>query len=91
MQGWDAWAPQAMNETHKIYELYGDKLLVHVIPEPFDTEKATEEEQKEAARKYAAAFCNPKKPSLFSMYGSMYLTPAFSEEMYKQSRINYGK
>ncbi len=89
--GWDAWAPQAMNDTHKIYELYGDKLLVGVLPEPFDTEKTTEEEQREAARKYADKFCNPKKPSLYNLYGSMYLTPAFSEELYKRSRINYGK
>ena len=87
--GWDSWNPQAMNDTHKIYELYGDRLLIAVIPEPFDPEKTTEEEQREAARKLADQFCTPGKPSAFNINGVPYLTPAFSEELYRQSRINY--
>jgi len=89
--GWDGWMPQAMNDTHKIYELYGDKLLVGVLPEPFDPETATEEEQRAAASKYADRFCRPDKPSMYSLYGITYMTPAFREELYRQSRINYGK
>ena len=89
--GWDAWGGQAMNDTHKIYELYGDKILVGVMPEPFDPETTPEEEQRRIAREYADKFCRPEKPSFFNFNGLKYLTPAFREELYKQSRINYSK
>ena len=88
--GWDSWNAQAMNDTQKIYELYGDKLIVAVIPDKFDPATTTEEEQRAAAKAYAEKFCNPKKPSLFNFYGGQMLTPAFREELYKQSRIRYG-
>jgi hypothetical protein len=89
--GWDAWIPQLMNDTHKIYELYGDKLLVAVAPVPFDPASTTEEEQRALARAYADKFCKPEKPSTFNMYSGLLgiLTPAFREELYKASRINY--
>ncbi len=89
--GWDSWNPQAMNDTQKIYELYGDKLIVAVMPDPFDPAKTTEEEQRTAAKAYAERFCRPDKPSMFNFYASNLLTPAFREELYKQSRINYMK
>lgn len=90
--GWDSWTPQLMNDTHKIYELYGDKIIIAVIPDPFDPKTATEEEQRDAARCYAEKFCKPDKPSMWSMYASIagYLTPTFREELYIQSRIHYG-
>ena len=28
--GWDTWTPQAMNDTQKIYELYGDQIIIGV-------------------------------------------------------------
>ncbi len=89
--GWDTWCPQPMNDTHKIYDLYGDKLLVGVMPDPFDPATSTEEQQREEARKYAAAFCNPQKPSFFNFGALMMLTPAFREELYRQSRIQYSR
>lgn len=89
--GWDSWNPQNMNDTQKIYDLYGDKLRVAVIPDSFDPITATEEEQREAARNYAKKYCNPKKPSLFNFYASHMLTPVFREELYKQSRICYSE
>ncbi|NLV50788.1 MAG: methyltransferase [Clostridiales bacterium] len=89
--GWDSWSGQAMNDTHKIYELYGDKILLGVLPEMFDPAKLSEEEQRAKAREYADKFCRPDKPSIFGFYGSPVLTPAYREELYKQSRINYGK
>ena len=89
--GWDSWFPQLMNDTHKIYELYGDKIIVGVAPEPFDIAAASEEEQRARAREYADKFCQPGKPSFFSIYAGKYLTPTFREELYKQSRINYSK
>ena len=87
--GWDSWAGQAMNDTQKIYELYGDKILIAVIPDLFDVEAATEEEQRAAARAYADKFCDPKKPSYLNFAGLRLLTPAYREELYVQSRKNY--
>ena len=89
--GWDAWNPQLMNDTQKIYELYGDKIMIGVLPEDFDPETTSEEEQRRLAREYADKFCRPDKPSFFNFSGIKYLTPAFREELYKQSRINYSK
>lgn len=89
--GFDAWGGQAMNDTQKIYELYGDKIMIGVIPDEFDPESTSEEEQRERAREYAEKFCKPEKPSFFNFYGAHMMTPAFREELYKQSRINYSK
>ena len=89
--GWDFWTPQAMNDTQKIYELYGDKIIIGVIPDVFDPEKATEDEQRAAAKAFADKFCSPAKPSYLSFHARTMLTPAFREELYKQYRINYGK
>ena len=75
--GWDSWCPQAMNDTHKIYELYGDKLLIGVMPDSFDPAASTEEQQREAARKYADKFCNPAKPSYFNLQCPEYVNPCF--------------
>jgi hypothetical protein len=87
--GWDIWCPQAMNDTHKIYELYGDKVLLGVMPDLFDPAALTEDQQREEARKYAEKFCNPAKPSFFNLNAMTMLTPAFCEELYRQSRIQY--
>ncbi len=87
--GWDAWGGQEMNDTQKIYELYGDRILIGVIPDMFDLENTSEEEQRRRAREYADKFCRPEKPSYFNFMGSKLMTPAFREELYRQSRINY--
>ena len=89
--GWDAWGGQAMNDTHKIHELYGDKIMIGVMPEPYDAASATEKEQRAAARAYADKFCRPEKPSFFNLYSSSLLTPAYREELYIRSRENYSK
>jgi len=89
--GWDSWGGQLMNDTQKIYEEYGDKIIIAVAPAIFDPATTTEEEQRAAARKYAARFCNPDKPSMFSLYGSPVLTRAYREELYIQSRKIYGR
>lgn len=89
--GWDTWNPQRMNDTHKIYEDYGDKLIVAVIPDDYDYKNASVEEQKAQARKFAEKFCNPDKPCVINNYATEYLTPAFREELYEQSRIRFGK
>jgi hypothetical protein len=89
--GWDCWAGQPMNDFKKIYELYGDKIVLAVDPEPFDKNTVPETEQRALARKYANAFCNPDKPTYMSIASVLVMTPAFREELYRQSRINYGR
>jgi hypothetical protein len=90
--GWDAWAGQMMNDTHKIYELYGDQIMIAVIPDLFDPDTTSEEEQRAAARAYADKFCNPDKPSFMNSYGGrLLLTTAFREELYISSRENYSR
>jgi len=89
--GWDAWAPQLMNDSHKIYEDFGDKILVAVFPQdiPANFAELPEEEQRAFARNYAEKFCNPDKPSFYNYYASECLTPAFREELYIASRKKY--
>ncbi len=88
--GWDCWQPQVMNDIHKIYELYGDKIVVAAVPDLFDPKTATEEEQRASARKFAEEYCSPDKPTYLNFVALQVLTPAFREEIYRQSRIRYG-
>ena len=89
--GWDAWAPQLMNDSHKIYEMYGDKLLIAVSPQgwPKNFAELPEEEQRRYAREYAEKFCKPGKPSFYNFYALDFVTPAFREELYIASREMY--
>jgi hypothetical protein len=87
--GWDTWTGQDMNDTAAIYDLYGDRLLVGVLPETYDPLIANEEEQRAAARRYAERFCRPDKPSCLNFYAGPVLTPVFLEELYRQSRKCY--
>ncbi len=54
--GWDSWNPQEMNDTHKIYELYGDKILISVMP-TISMSKIQPRRRKSCARAYAEKFC----------------------------------
>ena len=94
--GWDAWAPQLMNDSYKIHADYGDRLLIAAFPQNVpaadELAKRSESEIRDAAREYADNVCIAGKPSFFSYYAADYLQiPAFKEELYKQSRINYSK
>lgn len=85
--GFDAWGGQPMNDTQKIYELYGDKILVGVLPDPL-TPDMTEEQLRAAARAFAEKFCDPKKPCLMNSNLRVY-PEAFREELYIASRKRY--
>ena len=92
--GFDSWCPQGINDVEKIYELYGDKIIIGTLPERYDVDSSSEEEQRAIARAYADKYCRPDKPSFLSMHACFpknLLTPVFREEMYRQSRINYSK
>jgi len=89
--GWDCWAGQPMNDFKKIYDLYGDNIILAIAPEPFDLNSVSEAEQRALAREYANAFCNSDKPTYMSIAAVSLLTPAYREELYRQSRINYSR
>ncbi len=86
--GWDSWDPQVMNDTHMLYEKYGDRIVIGVIPDtyPYD---ASEEQQRAEAAGFVDRFCNPDKPAHFSHYGMGALTQAYREELYRLSRIKF--
>lgn len=93
--GWDIWCPQTLNDTHKIYELYGDKLIIGVAPGGPGSELALPEpksdaEETEAAELYAKRFCRPDKPVFLNMYSSMSMSPIYRTALYKASRLSYG-
>jgi hypothetical protein len=85
--GYDAWNPQAMNDTKAIYDQIGDRLFIGVYDEPHP--ESTEDEQRTRARAYADTFCKPGKPSFMNMYSAACLTSSYWEELYVRSRINY--
>ena len=92
--GFDTWSPMPMNNTQKLYEDYGDRIMIGVIYEnPFDPATATEEEQRAAARDFVEKYTKPRKPSVYSSFYNPpgMRTPAFTEELYKASRIRYSK
>ena len=91
LAGWDSWSGQPMNDARAIYEEYGDKIVVGVIPDYFDPATTSLEEQRERARAFVREFCQPGKPSVINRGGTEFLTDAFREEVYKQSRILYSK
>ena len=86
--GFDQWSPQPMNDTHALYEEFGDKIIIAVQADPFDPATTSEEEQRERARAHFDRFCKPGKPS--TVGGMAAMAPAFSDELYEYSRKKYG-
>ncbi|MBR0401622.1 MAG: methyltransferase [Lachnospiraceae bacterium] len=83
--GWDSWCPQAIVDSQKVYELYGDKILLGVDPK-LDLTGKTDDEARQAARDYVDRFMQPGKPCLLHSYTLNLLTDAFWEELYVYSR-----
>ena len=83
--GWDSWTPMAMNDTHELYEKYGDQIVLSVVADPVP-EDATEEEQYEAGKAYAEKFCKPGKIAAFSHYSPPVMTDAYARGLYETSR-----
>lgn len=88
--GWDSWNPQVMNDTHMLYDQYGDKIVIAVMPDPLKPD-ASEEEQRAAAAGFVDRFSRPGKASTINFYSIPTLTPAFREELYRLSRIKYSR
>ena len=83
--GWDSWTPMAMNDTHALYENYGDKIVIGIVADKWDP-KGSEEEQYEAGKKFAEKFCKPGKVGAYSMYTGIPVTDAFARGIYETSR-----
>lgn len=83
--GWDMWTPMAMNDTHALYENYGDKIIIGVTDEPLP-EGCSEEEQYARGRAIGEKYFSQEKPSIFSMYSAGNLTPAYTKGLYEGSR-----
>jgi hypothetical protein len=89
--GWDSWNPQPMNDFKKIYELYGDKIIIGAMPDDVGSLKSvSEDEQRARAREFARMYCKPQKPTTLNYGANAFVTPAFLEELYKESRTIYG-
>jgi hypothetical protein len=84
--GWDTWSGQSMNDSVALYEQYGDKIVLGVMPPEFDKDNTTEEEQRALAREFAVKFCRPDKPCVLSYGASSIMTEAYRQELYKESR-----
>jgi hypothetical protein len=89
--GFDGWDPQVINNTQRLYDEVGDKIVISVVPEPFDPASTPDSEQRARARAYFDNFCKPGKPSMISFYGQPALTPIFAEELYSYSRKRYSQ
>ena len=83
--GWDMWQGQAMNDTHQIYEKYGDQIILGVLPDKFDP-NGPEEDQRAAARNFVDKFMQPGKPCLLNYNDRSTWTIPFMEELYSYSR-----
>jgi hypothetical protein len=87
--GIDQWDPQDMNDTQTLYEEFGDKIIISVIPTFYDAATTSEADQRQAARDHVDRFCQPGKPSMLGYYAMPMLTPAFLAEIYEYSRRHY--
>ncbi len=83
--GWDIWQGQPMNDMKKIYELYGDKIIVGANPEQFPLD-ASEEIQRQAARDFVDTYMQPGKSAILSYNDRSRWTVTFMEELYSYSR-----
>ena len=83
--GWDSWTPMAMNDTHELYEKYGDKMVIGIVADKWDPQ-GSEEEQYEAGKKFAEKFCKPGKVGAYSMYTGIPMTDAYARGVYETSR-----
>ena len=84
--GWQAWTPQPMNDTAKLYEEYGDQIIITVLSNL--SEDLTEEQQIQAAKEFAEKYCVAGKPCMISYPTKL---AAFEKEFYKQSRLAFLK
>ncbi|MDR0838987.1 MAG: methyltransferase [Oscillospiraceae bacterium] len=89
--GWDGWDLQGMNDTAKLWEDFGDKISISIVPEEFDPDATGKDEQYRRGQEFARRFSVPGKYGTISNYGFNMLTEAFTEGVYVESRKIYSK
>jgi len=82
--GWQSWTPQPMNDTEKLFQEYGDKIIITVnLVLPLDM---TDEQQRDAAKRFVETHCVPGKKLKVTVDSHL---ATFEKELYKQSRLAY--
>lgn len=84
--GWDSWTPQPMNDMEKIYNNYGDKIIIGIGKDVPPT--LPPEEQVKLAKDFAAKYCRSDRPTTL---GYLTLGDPFNETLYRESRLQYLK
>lgn len=85
--GLDTWEMQAnANNIAKLYEEYGDKILLQVTIPEFDPND--EKAAVQAARDYVDNFCKPGKPTMLLCRNGLG-NQVFAEELYSYSRKHF--
>ncbi len=85
--GLDTWEMQAnANDINKVYEKYGDKILLQVTIPEFDP--TDEKAAVKAARDYVDNFCRPGKPTMLVSRNGLGCQ-VFAEELYCYSRKHF--
>ena len=77
---------QRMNNPHKLYEEYGDKIVLQVWPEEFDVND--EKAAVQAARNFIDEYGKPGKPVIMSSRDAVQ-SRVFVEELYEYSRKHF--
>ena len=89
--GWDIWGPMAnINDTCKLFEEYGDKIIIGVSPTKYDKDNDSEDAKRALAKEVVDKFCKtPGKVAIMNRYFAPYMEGAYAEEIYKDSRMVY--
>ncbi len=91
LAGWDRWNPQPVNDTYRLYDDFGDRILIGIMPKMSSAEEADEAQQRAEAAEFVKKFCSdPNKPCFVNKTAAREMTPAFAEELYRLSRLAYG-
>ena len=89
--GWDSWNPMNICNTDALFDAYGDQIILSLLPEKFDPQTTSPEQQREYARRFVDRYCIPGKYCTFNNYAMSMLTPDFAEELYIASRKKYAQ
>ncbi len=91
--GWDYWPPMsAINDTVKLYEEHGDKMVIAVYPHDVPDEFESDEEARACARRIVDELCT--KPGYVCVLARDFapkLKGVFAEELYRASRKAYAQ
>ena len=86
--GVDCWSGQPMNDKIKLYDLYGDKILIGVETPSIPADMPDEEVAK-IAKEFVDRLMVPGKPAMVS-YNSDIHRPEFFKYVYEYSREKFG-